>query len=357
MGNWNILALEFDQLGRDPRPDEEIAEGIAKESPLWLRISNLFQRHLSVLRHLPPGQLILWKLEHWGDSTPFDRIPMSPDAHPASYTKELLNLGHLVHPYTFTQRNRKLLHQDIPLLRELDFGIVPIAQKVPVEGASHESLRASLNLDAGDTLLGAGGMLHPAKGIDEIAVWFLRNIQDPKTHLLCCVIPDEPGVTEENVRRRWEQAAGVDSSHRIHVHIGAYRQWEWMCSFYRALDVMLVNSVSDSWGRMLSEAVGLGVPTLARRAECATNDIFPDLVLVHDFESLSREEFRALADAARERAPGLARYANTHYATPVVEKSYLEMLRAWTPPDRLAEFDRLAQQPHSRRLVRGMIDR
>ncbi|GAA4525553.1 glycosyltransferase [Amycolatopsis samaneae] len=353
---WQLLALEFDQCVRDARSDEEIAAGIAQESPLWLRISNFFQRHLSVLRHLPPGQLILWKLEHWGNSTPFDRVPASPDAIPANYTKELLDLGHHIHPYTFTERNVELLHGDVPPLGELDFGIVPIAQKVPAENASRAMIRDSLNLGPADTLLGVGGMLHPAKGIDEIAEWFLRTVPDPGVHLLCCVIPTE-GETEEELRRRWERAAGVDSSDRIHLHLGKYRQWEWMCSFYQALDVMLVNSVSDSWGRMLSEAVGAGVPTLVRRAECATNEIFPDLVIVDDYRSLSYEEFRAFADTARERAPRLARYADTHYSVPVVEKKFLEMLRVRTPSERLAEFDRLAAQPRSRGLVQSMIDR
>ncbi|GHF54350.1 hypothetical protein FHX82_006854 [Amycolatopsis bartoniae] len=353
---WQLLALEFDQI-RDLRTDEEIAESLAQENPLWLRISNFFQRHLSVLRHLPPGQLVLWKLEHWGNSTTYDRVPTSPGTQPMSYTKELLDLGHRIHPYTFTERNRLLLHEDIPLLCDLDVGLVPIAQKTPAEDASGATLRARLNLGPSDTLLGAGGMLHPAKGIDEIAVWFLRTVRDPGTHLFCCVIPSEPGLTEDVVRRRWERAAGVETSDRIHIHVGRYRQWEWMCSFYQAIDVMLVNSVSDSWGRMLSEAVGLGVPTLTRRAECATNDIFPDLVFVDDFESLSREDFRVLVDEARDRAPRLARYADTHYAAPLVEEKFLEMLRAWTPPERLPEFDRLARQPEQRRLVRSMLDR
>ncbi|MFF9003577.1 hypothetical protein ACF1GW_38340 [Streptomyces achromogenes] len=354
---WEILALEFDQCVQDSRSDEEIAAGIVRESPLWLRISNFFQRHLSVLRHLPPGQLILWKIEHWGNSTTFDRVPASPDAIPGAYTKELLDLGHRIHPYTFTERNVSLLHEDIPLLGELDFGIVPVAQKVPVEGVSRATIRDRLNLDAADTLLGVGGMLHPAKGIDEIAVWFLRNVPDPRTHLLCCVIPFEGDETEEMVRQRWERAAGVDSSDRIHIHVGKYRQWEWMCSFYQAIDVMLVNSVSDSWGRMLSEALGFGVPTLARRAECATNDIVPDLLLVDGFADLSQEQFHTLVDDARERAPGIAQYVNTHYSVPVVEKKFLEMLRVRTPSEELAEFDRLAADPHSRRLVQSMIDR
>ncbi|ATL69934.1 glycosyltransferase family protein [Nocardia terpenica] len=353
---WQLLALEFDQFGWDVRTDEEIAKSIVEESPLWLRISNCFERHLSLLRHLPPGQLILWKLEHWGNSTTFDRVPVSPDTNPQSYTKELLSLGHRIYPYTFTERNRDLLHHDIPQLCDLDFGIVPLAQKAPVEGVSRTTLRNRLNLDSADTLLGAGGMLHPTKGIDEIAVWFLRNVQDPRTHLLCCVIPFEDGVTEDQIRRRWEQTAGVESSHRLHIHIGAYRQWEWMCSFYQAVDVMLVNSVSDSWGRMLSEAVGFGVPTLTRRAECATNDIVPDLVLVNDFANLSYGEFCALVDDARDRAPRLARFVGKHYAGPVVAEAFLEMLRARTPSELWAEFDRLSRQPRSRRLVGEMIE-
>jgi len=353
---WELLALEFDQVGGDNRRDEEIAESIVAESPLWLRISNCFQRHLPILRNLPPGQLILWKLEHWGNSTPFDRVPVSPNVHPHTYAEELLSLGHRIYPYTFTERNIDLLRNDIPPVRDLDFGIVPIAQKAPVDGASRDTLRTRLNLEQEDTLLGAGGMLHPAKGIEEVAVWFLRHVQDSRTHLVCTVIPIEENQTEEQIRRRWELAAGVESSERIHIHIGAYREWDWMCSLYQAVDVMLVNSVSDSWGRMLTEAVGFGVPTLVRRAECATNDIVPDVVLVDDFVGLSYDDFKGLIAQAHDRAPGLARHVNKHYSPSVVELSFVEMLRTRTPPELLGNFDDLARQPRSLGLVRDMIE-
>src|SRR5690606_37257837 len=129
------------------------------------------------------------------------------------------------------------------------------------------SLRRQLGVAPEALLVGCGGLLHPAKGIEELVERFVRGLPEPTAHLLCALVIEDEEDTETVIRRRWEKrfrpAAGMD---RVHLRTGLYGDWEWMCAFYRAIDVMLVNSVSDSWGRMVSEPVGFGVPTLVRRA-------------------------------------------------------------------------------------------
>ncbi|MGH3623997.1 MAG: hypothetical protein ACRDQ5_19775 [Sciscionella sp.] len=328
---------------------------LASERPLWLRIANFQQRSLSLLRLLPRGQMVLWKLEHWGTETRFERIPASPGINLTAYADLLLGMGHRVFPYTFTERNRDLLHREVPSLRRTKMAILPIAQKTPAAEATGDTVRSCLGLSDEDTLLDAGGLLHPAKGIDELVDWFARTNRDPRMHLLCSLIPDD-GQTEADIRRRWTKSTGLAAHPRVHVRLSDYSQWEWMCSFYRAVDVMLVNSVSDSWGRMVSEALGLGVPTIVRRADCGTNHIASEVVRVDGFADLGSGEFTRAVGEARGRVPRLADYVNSHYGIPVVRRHLLELLRSHTPADRLDEFDRLSIRPRSVALVDAVLD-
>lgn len=351
---FGILAREFDHIEWDSRPDGVIAAGIRAERPMWVRVANFFERNLSLLRLLPPGQLVLWKLEHWGSDTTFDRVPSSPGTCTESYTNDLLAMGHHVVPYTFTARNRELLASDIPTLGKVDMAVLPVAQKSAASGADGV-LRSALGVRNGDVLMGAGGLLHPAKGIDEIAQWFISSCDDPRLHLVCRVIPDDESTTSGVIRRRWEESAGASSS-RFHVHVGEYGQWEQMCSFYSGIDAMLVNSVSDSWGRMVSEAIGFGVPTIVRRADCATNHIAPDVVLVDNFADLTLADVERLLGLARDRAPTLADYVDRNYQIPVVRDRALTLMRISTPPEWWGRFDELAHQDESTRILDEMID-
>lgn len=72
-----VLVRELDHIEWEERTDSEVAAELLRDRPLWIRISNFYWRNISLLRLLPPGQLILWKLEHWGADTPFERVPAS----------------------------------------------------------------------------------------------------------------------------------------------------------------------------------------------------------------------------------------------------------------------------------------
>lgn len=304
---------------------------LRREAPLWLRVANFFDRPLQVLRLLEPPQLVVWKLEFWGTQTPFDRVPASAGIDPARYAEELLSLGHYVVPYTFNTWNRQRLLEMVAPLRQRAPALLPIAQKPAVPSPGRTATRRSFGVGPGETLVGVGGLLHPAKGIEEVVEGFLATYPDPGARLLCSLVVEDGDQDAQRVWRCWADKFGQAAMRRVHVRTGPYGDWRWMCSFYRAIDVLLVNSVSDSWGRMVSEALGFGVPTVVRRADCATNHVAPDVVLVDDLADMSGPRFAAAAAEARARAPRLAAYVQQHYAVSVVRDRLLALLRAHTP--------------------------
>lgn len=337
----------------DPRATEAIAEETCGLRPLWLRIANFFGRTLDVLRRLPPGQLVVWRIEHWGLDTPFDRVPASVGLDPATYVDDLLNLGHTVMPYTYTAPAREALKDDVPSLPDLD--VVPVALKPPVLGAGRHATRAKFGISPAAIVLGGGGLLHPAKGLNEIATSFLRAGLGPDVHLLMSVV-DEEGAGAVEQRQEWLAEAGLATSANLHVKASGYGGWEWMCDFYHAVDVVLINSVSDSWGRMVSEPLGLGVPVIVRRARCGTNYIDADVVLVDGFTDLGSDSFWSCVGLARSRAPQLAASGHQRCGQPVVRRRFLSILRSRTPPGRLDEFDRLAGAPESLAALDAALD-
>ena len=357
MTSFSVLIRDFDDIDWRPRTDDFFRRDLARHGPLWLRIANFYERNISFLELLPPGQLVLWKMEHWGGSTPFDHVPATAGLNLDGYVQKVLSLGHRISPYTFTERNVELLRTDIPCLRDLDIAVLPIAQKPLDFESTVLELRTELGIGAEELLLGAGGLGEPSrgKGLDELACWFLSTVRDPATHLLCTVIPDGDGFTAESLRARWEFQAGVLSSPRLHIRISDYGSWPWMCSFYSEINAMLINSVSDSWGRMAAEAIGFGVPTLIRRANCATNDIVADPVLVDAYAGMSEDRFRSLLARATDRSAAQARFVNRNYNIPRVRGLLLALLARKTPAELLPELDRLARKPLSVSLADTLI--
>ncbi|WP_139238463.1 glycosyltransferase family 4 protein [Streptomyces aidingensis] len=324
---------------------DEIVQEIDRVRPVWLRVANFFGRTLEVLRRLNGPRLVVWKLEFWGTDTPYDQVPASAGVDPAAYAEELFGLGHHVVPYTFNEWGRDRLSALVPGLKRRPVGLLPIAQKEALGGDGRDALRRRLGIPVEAVLYGCGGLLHPAKGIEEVVGRFLNGLPGEEAHLLCALVVEDEEDTEDVIRRRWEGRFGRAGMDRVHLRTGLYGDWEWMCAFYRAIDVMLVNSLSDSWGRMVSEPLGFHVPTLVRRADCGTNHIAPGVVLVDDFAGLSASEFAAAVRGARTRAPRLAAYVAEHYGLPVVRQRWVEFLRARTPPERRAAFEQGASDP------------
>ncbi|MBI1759291.1 MAG: hypothetical protein HYR62_08715 [Actinobacteria bacterium] len=325
----------------------DIAMAVRTGHPVWLRVANFFDRTLELLRELEPPQLVLWKLEFWGTDTPFDKVPASAGVDPAAHAEELRSLGHHVVPYTFSDWSRDRLSAFVPPLKGWPVAVLPIANKRPVAGQSREIVRARFGVGHDDVLVGAGGLLHPAKGVEEVVEGFLRTWPDPGAHMLCSLVPDGKEDTEDAVRDRWWASFG-DGCERVHLRVSRYGDWTWMSAFYRAIDLMLVNSVSDSWGRMASEPLALGVPTLVRRSDCGTNHIAPDVLLVDGFTDMSTPVFHAAVRKAQVCAGGLARYLEEKYAPAVVAERLLGLLRSRTPDAVRAAFEEAAARAESR---------
>ncbi len=338
------LLHELDVVAWDPRGTAAVIDELRTTPPVWVRIGNFFRSSLEVLRALPPGRLVVWKLEHWGEDTAH-RLMASTDVDPENYVRELMGLGHRVVAYTFSEVNRRLLRADVPELPELH--VVPVALKEPVSGDGRAAVRAALGVGGRELLLGAGGLLTRGKGLDELAVGFLRGELGDDVHLLMSIVLDTDHLTAADMRARWERLAGCAATSRFHVRLGNYGGWRWMSDFYRTVDVVLVNSVSESWGRMVSEPMGIGRPVLVRRARCGSNHVAPGTVLVDDFAQLGAAGLGTATDLARRRAEGLRKHTCARYRIPVVRSEFLSLLRSHTPPSRLAEFDRLVRVPEA----------
>jgi glycosyltransferase involved in cell wall biosynthesis len=329
------LLLELDHVGYGERPLDEIVALVSRQQPLWIRVANFFTPTFELLQALPRPTLVYWKLEFWG--TDLDQFPRSDGVDPARFAEAVLRLGHHVVPYTFNEWNRAHIVSRIPVLAAHGLRVQPIAQKPLVpETAARDALRARFGATPDDTVFGVGGLLHPAKRIEEVVAAFLRAPDDDRKRLLVQVIADQTAVElVDTWQARYGRRAGLT------VRTGDYGRWQAMAEFYRAIDCLLVNSRSESWGRMVTEAIGYGVPVVVQRAECATNHIVPGLVIVDDVTDWTGPERARAVARAQAQAETLAAFVERHYATPVVRRRCLEILRAATPPGRLAEFDAL----------------
>ncbi|MGH3280526.1 MAG: hypothetical protein ACRDNW_15495 [Trebonia sp.] len=251
------LMMALDQVEWDERPVGQIADSVRRTQPYCILVANFFPKTIEVLRELGSDpQVVLWKMEFWGRDTPCKQIPGPDGTDPDLYVKRIATTGHRVVPYTYNEWGRDRLLALAPALAEHPVEVIPIAQKVPVSGVGAEAVRRIFGVEPGQALVGCGGLLHPAKGIEEIVGSFLSDFPDQDAHLLCSVVIEEDAVTSERIAREWKRQLGEAAKQRVHVRAGPYADWTWMCGFYRSIDLMLVNSVSDSWGRMVSESLG-----------------------------------------------------------------------------------------------------
>jgi hypothetical protein len=346
------LMMALDQVEWDERPVGQIADAVRRTQPYCILVANFFPKTIEVLRELGSDpQVVLWKMEFWGRDTPYKQIPGPDGSDPDLYVKRIVATGHRVVPYTYNEWGRDRLLALAPALADHQVEVIPIAQKVPVSEVNAEAVRRIFGVGPGQALVGCGGLLHPAKGIEEIAGSFLSDFPDKDAHLLCSVVIEEDAVTSERIAREWKRQLGEAAKRRVHVRAGPYADWTWMCGFYRSIDLMLVNSVSDSWGRMVSESLGAGVPTIVRRADCGTNHIAPGVVLVDSFEGLGTEGYTEAIRRAQAASQRLSEFVNASYSLGRVRDQLLHILRRHIPDERRAAFDRATA---STELVRGL---
>ena len=126
---------------------------------------------------------------------------------------------------------------------------------------SRAGARSAIGLDAhvdGPVLL-VVGRIQPLKGVD-VAVRALAALDEPDAVLVVVGGPSGPDGTSE-LERVHKLAADLGVEHR--VRFVEPRPHHLLSSYYRAADVVLVPSRSESFGLVALEAAACGVPVVA----------------------------------------------------------------------------------------------
>ena len=128
----------------------------------------------------------------------------------------------------------------------------------PVDASTRARERRTLGLGTGPALLFAG-RIQPLKGAD-LAVQALAELADTQAELLIVGGPSGPDGEAELARLR-ELTAKLDLTDRVRfVPPQAHSE---LARYYRAVDVCLVPSHSESFGLVALEAAACGTPVVA----------------------------------------------------------------------------------------------
>ncbi len=140
--------------------------------------------------------------------------------------------------------------------------IVPLGvERAFFSPGDRDQARRAAGLPPGVPLLLGVGRIQPLKGFD-VAVRTLGLLSEthPDAHLVLLGGPSGPdGVAEERRLRNLARAFGL--THR--VHLLPPQPHELLSTFYRAADVVLVPSRSESFGLVALEASACGTPVVA----------------------------------------------------------------------------------------------
>lgn len=168
-----------------------------------------------------------------------------------------------------------------------------------------DGARAALGLDERPTLLFVG-RIQPLKGVT-IAIRALAELADTRARLVVVGGPSGTDGPEELARaRRMIDDLGL----RDRVSFVPPQEHHRLSTYYRAADIVVVPSRSESFGLVALEAAACGVPVVAA-AVGGLRTLVDDGVTGHLVESRRPEDFAArcddlLADPARAAAMGRA---------------------------------------------------
>jgi glycosyltransferase involved in cell wall biosynthesis len=326
------------EVQEDPRTLAAISEDLAQKAPLWIAIANFQPRALELLEALPRPYNIYWRIEFMGArARPF---LSSATVDPANFATRVMALGHHVIAYSFNDWNRVNTIERLPALRGAPFEVQPIAQKpVPRDAPELAFDKASLGVAARTPLIGAAGVHEPGKCIDEVAYWILEHAShaQPLAGLFFLITDDHP----DDVIATWRSHVGSNEHAQLFVRRGDYKEWAAMQAFYQAVDVVVINSISDSWGRIVSEAAGAGTPVLIRQGDCGADKILPGAQLFDALHAMSAQDFMQRARLASAFAPSAKAYVDEHYGAAQVKTAWLSNLASRTPPDQRRHLERL----------------
>jgi glycosyltransferase involved in cell wall biosynthesis len=354
------LILSLDDLDGLDDPDnlahdggraraDSVADAVAevmRTQPMWLRVTDFFQRTLDVLEGLPTATHVLWRISHRGLADGVVPLTGSPGVNPARYAESMLGSVHHVVPYTFVDGNIRPLLSLAPALHDAGLRLLPIAQKEPVPGAGRDWVRRTIGVASSATLYGVAGRLDPTKGVEDVVEGFVRTCHDHNSWLLASVvIDDDDQLDAATVWSGWSRRFAEENLRRVRLRVSRYIDWSWMCEFYRAVDVVLVDAVSASRGRSVAEPLGFGVPVVVRRAACATNHVAPGVVRLDRFDDFGAHHFLAAVAEARRRAPGLRHFVQRQQSIAAVRERFRRLMRRATAPPLLPVFDAYAADP------------
>jgi glycosyltransferase involved in cell wall biosynthesis len=248
-------------------------------------------------------------------------------------------------PYTFVDGNIRPLLALAPALHDAGLRLLPIAQKEPVPGAGREWVRRAVGVANSATLYGVAGRLDPAKGVEDVVEAFVRTCRDHNSWLLASIVVDDERLDAATVWSGWSRRFADADLTRVRLRVSRHGDWAWMCEFYRAVDVVLVDAVSASRGRSVAEPLGFGVPVIVRRADCATNHVAPGVVRLDRFDDFGTHHFLAAVAEARRRAPGLRHFVQRQQSIPAVRERFRRLMRRATAAPLLPLFDAYTADP------------
>ena len=180
----------------------------------------------------------------------------------------------------------------------------------PVDARRRGEERRALGIGDAPTLLFAG-RIQPLKGAD-LAVQTLAEIPDPDAVLVIVGGPSGPDGGVE-LARLHEMAAKLELTDR--VRFAPPQSHAELARYYRAVDVCLVPSHSESFGLVALEAAACGTPVVAA-AVGGLCSLVDDGVTGYLVDSRDPSDYAApiaqlLADPERARAMGLAAEARS----------------------------------------------
>ena len=314
-----------DDIASEPGNLSNVLAAIHHRRPPVVRIANFSRPALELISRLEYRPVILWKVEYMGDESSEPLMIYEPAEISASaVARAVLERGFRTLAYSYSAFNVDRLHKSLPEFEGFDWCVIPVANKLAPAGWR----RKRGGRDNEDTTrFGIAGSLHPDKGVIEVLKAFVAS-SSPADELALSVV-DRYACPIDVVRLGGHLGRDLGLA-RTHVRIGSRGEWPQMLDFYALVDVMVVYSRSESWGRTAAEPLRLGVPTVMRRSACGTNQILDGVEMLETID-FSDPRFRQACDTARLKAKEL-RAAMSRYDAFHVRERFLQALSGVMAP-------------------------
>ncbi|MFB6719238.1 hypothetical protein ACFCV3_03720 [Kribbella sp. NPDC056345] len=335
---YKNFILNLDLLCHDRRPFSELAALVLEYDPLILRLGNFFKCNVDLLERLPPRTKVVWKLEYFGKDAGLHQIWSSFGSDPSALVRDMNSTGHEIISYAYSDWNRAGLRELVPELQNVPVGTLPLALKPrSAHAVPALEVRTEYDIPHDAIAFGVGGTRQHLKGMEEVVAAFAETATEDQ--FLLCTVLGQGGETAADVYASWRRRMPGRGLDRVRVRVGKRDEWDWMCGFYAAVDLVLVNSELDSWGRMVAEPLSLGTPVVVRESTSGTNQILDSLVRVRSFSDFGGEEFLDAAERARQSAASLAEQSWQRYSPDLVRRHFAALVSEWLDDSQKAQME------------------